>query len=370
MSFKGEINLRKSFFSEKPVNLFLSDDFKTKTFMYESGVLGIKLENSKGYITILPYMGQMVWDAIFGGRNLSMKTTFSQPIPTNFFLNTYGAFMIHCGALRMGHPGPKDTHQLHGELPCAEYRDVKIILDEDVKGKYVAVSGIYEHNIAFDAHYYAIPMIKLFKNSSLIEISIKIENLSYYPMELMYLTHINFRAVMNSRIVQSLGWTKDDLLVRESIPLHVNLPKGYREFITKLKQNPTLARTIKSKDIYRPEVAFSIGKPLTDNIGFAHYLLIHPDGTSDYVSYKPEEFGHGSRWFCISKDSQVLGLILPATAGVEGYNAEKNKGNIKIILGKESKSFSVIAGYLDKDETKEKELYISAIIKNKTRELL
>lgn len=362
MVFAGEIRIERSFFSEKPKELASIYSFKAHTFIYNSGVYGIKLENKKGYITVLPYMGQMVWDVVFGDRNLAMNTTFSQPVPVDFFLYTYGAFMIHCGALRMGCPGPEDTHPLHGELPCAEYKNVKVLIGEDKKGKFIGITGVFEYNIAFGAHYLAIPLVKVYENSTILEISINIENISNYPMELMYMAHVNLRPVVGGRITQSLGWSKDDLVIRDSIPSHISVPEGYREFIAKLKEDPGLTRIIKSEDVYRPEVVFFLNKPKTDENGFTHFMHIHPDGSSDYVSYKPEEMDHAARWFCINEDKQALGLVLPSTADAEGYTLEKKKGNIKIIEGKNSRSFTILTGYLDKEETISKEKYISGLI--------
>jgi len=361
MSFSGELKLEKSFFSEKPEEILEIDSFKIASFIYESGVYGLKIQNGRGFITVLPYMGQMVWDVVFGDRNIAMNTTFLQPVQTDFFLHTYGAFLVHCGALKMGCPGPEDSHPLHGELPCAEYRNVKIIIGEDNKGRFLGVSGIFEYNIAFGAHYLATPLVKIYEDSTLIDISMSIENLSNYQMELMYMAHLNLRPVVNGRIVQSLGWTAKDVAVRDSIPSHVSVPKGYREFIDRLKEEPGITKVIRSEDIYRPEVVFFLGKPDADSEGFAHFMQVHPDGSADYVSYKPEELDHASRWFCINEDKQALGLVLPATADAEGYTAEKKKGNIKIVEGKKSASFNVTAGYLDKAETGEKEKYISGI---------
>lgn len=362
MNLNGEFEVCKSYFSDKPLKLFSSNEFRLQAYKYNSGVNAIKLENNSGFITVLPFMGQMIWDAVFNGRNLAMKTTFAQPVPTDFFLYTYGAFLIHCGALRMGCPGPGDDHPLHGELPCARYNNVRIIFGEDERGPFTGITGIYEYNIAFGPHYRSTPIAKLYADSSIFEITIKIENLSFYPMELMYMAHVNLRAVINSRIVQSLGWTKNDLVVRESIPSHVKVPEGYREFIEKLKENPELTKIIKPEDIYRPEVVFSLRKPDTDNYGWSHFMQVHPDGTSDYISYRPEEFDHASRWFCINEDKQALGLALPATADAEGYTAEKKKGNIKTLDGGAVKSFTVITGFLDKKESVEKENYITSIM--------
>ncbi|MCL4376939.1 MAG: DUF4432 domain-containing protein [Actinobacteria bacterium] len=334
MSSTGEINLEKEYFSEKPSYMFNSKNLKAQIFKYESGLSCIKLENSKGYITMLPYMGQMIWDVIFENRNLTMSSSFSKPVPTELFLNTYGGFLMHCGVIRMGCPSKEDTHKLHGELPVADYQKAKIVIGEDIRGKFIGTTGTFEYNIAFGSHYLAVPLVKLYENSTILEISINIENLSHYPMELMYLAHINLKPIENGRILQSLGWTKDDLKVRDSIPDHVSVPEGYQGFIAKLKEEPSLTRIIKKSDSYNPEIAFFLSKPKTDDKGYAHFLQVHPDGTSDYISYKPEEFDHGTRWFCITDDTQALGLVLPATADAEGYIAEKKKGNFRIIRNK------------------------------------
>lgn len=36
------------------------------------GIEGLTLENKKGYITLLPYMGQIIWDAKFNGIDLTI----------------------------------------------------------------------------------------------------------------------------------------------------------------------------------------------------------------------------------------------------------------------------------------------------------
>ena len=60
-----KIQLREAMFSEKE-HLFLEDgSLKAYLFRYDSGVCAVKLENEKGYIIVLPYQGQMVWDAVF-----------------------------------------------------------------------------------------------------------------------------------------------------------------------------------------------------------------------------------------------------------------------------------------------------------------
>lgn len=91
-------------------------------------------------------------------------------------------------------------------------------------------------------------------------------------------------------------------------------------------------------------------------------MQVHPDGSADYIRYKPEELDHNTRWISRTKDQEGLGLALPATCDPEGYTAEKKKGNIKAIPAKSSVSFSVVAGYLRKEEAENMEALISKIV--------
>ena len=80
-----KIRLRENMFSDRE-QLFLEDgELKAWLFRFESGVCGIKLENSLGYITVLPYQGQMVWDAVFRGRSLKMQNSCHFPRRNNTY---------------------------------------------------------------------------------------------------------------------------------------------------------------------------------------------------------------------------------------------------------------------------------------------
>jgi hypothetical protein len=350
MADNGKITLRERFFSEKECMFADLGELKASVFIYESGVHAVKLENQKGHIVVLPFKGQQVWDAVFEGRRLTMKTPYTQPANTDFFLDSYGCFLMHCGALRMGCPGPEDDHPLHGELPMAGYQTVEIITGEDEKGVYIGITGEYRYCRAFGDIYTAKPLIRLYRGSSLMYSSMTINNNSNYPMELMYMNHINFRPVEQGEIFQSLDWKKQNMAVRTSIPSHVKVSREYMAFLNKLKEEPGLTSRINPGDEYNPEIAFFINSPHTDKEGFAHYIQLHPDGSADYVGYRPDSLDHATRWIIRTRNQEALGLALPATCDPEGYTAEKKKGNIKIIPGQGSVTFTVTAGYLDKND--------------------
>jgi hypothetical protein len=350
MAADGRISLNKCFFTEKE-NWFADlGELKASIYIYKSGVHAVKLENQKGHIVVLPFKGQQVWDAVFEGRRLTMKSPYVEPADTDFFLDSYGCFLMHCGALRMGCPGPEDDHPLHGELPMAGYQNAAVGMGEDEKGRYISVTGEYRYCRAFGDIYTAMPIVKLYEGSSLIESSITIKNNSHYPMELMYMSHVNFRPVEQGEIFQSLDWTKKNMVLRTSIPAHVKVSQEYMTFLDKLKKEPGLTAKIKPEDEYNPEIAFFLNSPRVDSEGIAHYMQLHPDGSADYIGYKPDNLDHATRWVIRNRNQEALGLALPATCDPEGYTVEKKKGNIKTIPEKGSVTFTVTAGYLDKKD--------------------
>jgi hypothetical protein len=357
-----EVPLRENYFTEQERTFVDFESLKATLFLYESGVHGVKIANENGYIIVLPFKGQQVWNAFFHGRYLNMKTMYQEPKNTDFFLNTYGCFVMHCGPLRMGCPGPEDDHVLHGELPYADYDEAALVVGEDEKGKYIGVTGLYDYNRAFGEKYHARPLVKLHEGSSLVDISITIENYSGYPMELMYMCHVNFRPVEHGRIVQSVDWAKENMELRTVIPEHVKASQAFIDFLARLEEDPRLTEVIKPEDEYNPEIAFFIHSPQVDENGWSHYMQVHPDGSADYIRYKPEELDHNTRWISRTEDQAGLGLALPATCDPEGYTAEKKKGNIKEIPAKSSVSFSVVAGYLNPEEAKEMEALIGKIV--------
>jgi len=355
-------SLPRNIFSEKSREFISYGDLKCNIFRYPTGIEAVKLENKNGYIIMLPFKGQQIWDAVFNDRSLTMKSMFNEPRQADHFLYTYGAFLMHCGALSMGCPGPEDTHTLHGELPYANYDSARLVAGEDSRGKYIGLSGEYEYNRAFSNNYIARPLTKLYEDSSVIEVNIEIENKSSYPMEYMYMTHVNFKPVDGGRICQCLNWDSESLVIRETIPQHVRVAEEYVDFIKKLKIDPSITKTLNSGDIYNPEIVFFINNPCRDKNGLTHFMQIHPDGSSDYISYDPEILDHASRWIVRTKDQEALGIALPATADAEGYLAEKEKGNIRVLEGKERVEFTINTGYLNKDDTEKMEADIKDIM--------
>jgi len=317
-------------FGERERGLAEHGPLSASAFRFESGVCGLRLRNELGQLVLLPFQGQQVWLAEFSGRDLTMKSMFAEPQPTRQYLETYGGFLLHCGATAMGVPSREDTHPLHGELPNAPYREAYLVAGEDGNGPYIGLGGRYQHTVAFSHNYVAEPLVRLYAGSTLFTVTMRITNLKRSEMELMYLAHVNFRPVDGGRLVYSAPCTPEHVRVRTSIPSHVRPRPGYVEFIEELGHHPEKHNLLAPGLLFDPEVVFTIDY-VADEDGWAHSLQVHPDGSADTVRHRPAQVDKGIRWICRTADQDALGLVLPATAEPEGYLAERAKGNIKVI---------------------------------------
>ena len=160
------IYLWRALFGEKPRILLENSDFTVTSFRYDSGVEGLKIANSRGHLIILPWMGQMIWDAQFDGHSLTMCNMFRQPKPATEVIETYGCFAFHSGLLANGCPSAEDTHLLHGEMACAAMDEAWMELEGDM----LRLTGRYEYVMGFGHHYLAQPTVVLHRSSTLFDI--------------------------------------------------------------------------------------------------------------------------------------------------------------------------------------------------------
>lgn len=355
------IHLAPAFFGPSEQTLVEHDSFSVSAFQYSTGVNALRMRNDQGSLVMLPFQGQQIWSAEFGGRNLTMKSMFDEPRATQNYLETYGGFLLHCGATAMGVPAEGDTHPVHGELPNARYQKASVVLGEDEGGAYVGLRGEYQHTVAFTANYMARPLVKLYAGASRCCIHLTVENLKHTPMEFMYLAHVNFRPVDNGRLVYSAPCTPEHVRVRKSIPSHVRPGPGYREYLQELERDPQRHNVLSPELTFDPEVVFSLDY-IADTDGWAHSMQVHPDGSADYIRHRPSQLDKGVRWICRTPDQDAIGIVLPATAEPEGYTAEKAKGYVKSIPAGSSYSCEMEAGSLSAAEAQEMASQIEQIL--------
>ncbi len=364
MSWETTIHLHRHFFSETERTLAEYEGMTASTFLYSSGVHGLRLSNQVGEITLLPFQGQQIWHAEFHGYTLTMKSMFEEPNPTTEFLHTYGGFLIHCGATAMGVPGETDNHPPHGELPNAPYQTAQLLIGQGERGPYLGLTGSYQYTVAFNHNYIARPEVRLYAGSSQMPVSMTVNNLKHSEMALMYLAHVNFRPVDNGQLIYSTPCDSDHVRVRSSIPSHIHPAPGYKEFLAELEQHPKRHNVLKPGLMFDPEVVFYVDY-LADESGWAHSMQLRPDGYADYISHRPDQLKKGVRWISRTADQDCLGIVLPATAEPEGFTAEKAKGNIKILPAQSEFYCEMVVGLLTPAEAEAMEAAINRVLLGK-----
>ena len=324
------IKLRPEQFGDVERVLATTNGLTASTFRYSTGVAGLRLRNTLGRVDLLPFQGQQIWDAEFLGRRLTMHSMFEEPSPTQDYLRTYGAFFIHCGATAMGNPGPNDRHPLHGELPNVRYDTAELLIGQADGVPFMALTGEYQHRSAYSHHYIAKPEVRLCSGDSRVRVELSIRNLRQSPMELMYLAHINFRPVDGACLIDAVPDDTTHIKVRTSLPGGTIPSDAHRALTDAVLTDPAAHRQMQPGRRIDPELVMTMAYP-ADADGWAHSMQLHPDGNADFVSHRPEELPHVVRWMSRTGDEDALGMALPATAGADGYMAEKAKGNVRIL---------------------------------------
>ncbi len=355
------LHLQPGHFSERERELIEHGPLRASTFRFDSGVCALRLANELGELVLLPFQGQQIWSAHFLGRELTMRSMFDGPQATRSYLETYGGFLIHCGATAMGVPTAADNHPLHGELPSAPYQSATLKIGADARGPYLELGGRYQHTVAFSHNYTAEPAVRLRAGASVFDVSLTITNLKRSEMELMYLAHANFRPVDGGRLVYSAPADPEHVRVRTSIPSHVRVKPGYAEFLDELSRNPAGHHVLAQGLAFDPEVVFFIDYR-TDEVGWAHSLQVHPDGSADVIRHRPDQLPKGVRWICRTADQDAIGILLPATAEPEGYAAEKAKGNLKVLPPGGVWTCSMEMGALDPAQAAEEGALIERVL--------
>ena len=328
-----------------------SGEFRVEAFRYSTGVEALKVSNSRGSFTILPFMGQMIWRCDFDGRELTMKSIHEEPeVCKTCFDESYGCFLMHCGLTAMGNPTAEDDHVGHAELPIAPYRTAWIEVEHDDGGSCITVGGTFENRLCFTRNYAFSPSVRLRAGAARLEITSSILNRKDIPLEYYYLCHVNHLPVDGSRIVESP-------LARPPIVNH-EVPEGYFQpwadatnaFLRRLDEDFTLQSKVGTEgESYRPEIVNCyFHKPGRD--GTATVLQAYSDGGAVYVRYRPDELPYATRWIARTGDEDAMGMCLPATAEHKGRSYCRKHGQQRFLAPGEGVTFHVETGLLSAEE--------------------
>lgn len=329
--------LFKELFSRDEKVLLSNNDFTVFGFKYESGIEAIKICNKKGFIIVLPFYGQIIWDAEFGKHSLKMKNMFSEPKFGNSIVDTYGCFAFHSGLIRNGCPSPEDDHVLHGEMPCSIINNAWLIIDNNS----ITLTGEVEYVKGFGNHYSARPAVTLYSNSTLFDIQMSVTNLSSVDMPLQYMCHMNYCYEHGAELTQNIP--DEAIVLRETIPAHVSPTEKWLEFNDKIKKGEYHLDKLDNDVMYDPEIVFFMDN-LSKYQENLEYKMKSPSGHSYITKFSSKDFNYATRWILFNEDQQVGAFVLPATCRPEGFLAAKKAGSLIMLKPKETKEFSVTTG--------------------------
>jgi hypothetical protein len=341
------VHLRPALFGERERVFLETDGMQVSLFRYDTGIEAVRIANRRGHVIVLPYFGQMVWEASFAGVRLGMGHKYPAPRPAKTIVDTYGCLCFHSGLVRNGCPGPEDTHGLHGEFSVATLDSATLELGSDAEGAFLRLGGEYEFIQGFGPHYMARPAVTLRADSTLFDIGMWVENRSGAPMDLMYMCHLNLAFYEGARIVQAADYTPANIVARTAIPAHVPATPAYRALIDELARDPGRMEYLDPSLPFDPEQVFYLRNLRHDGGGMTHVMLRRPEGDALAVSFSLDEFPHPARWLMRNEDASVAAIALPSTCYPEGYIAESRAGRVRRLASGEHASFRVRTGYLD-----------------------
>lgn len=359
----NKIQLRKFPYPDGSIGLIDDENFTAKIEVTDEGVHLLKIDSDRIKLQILPFQGQQIWSASIDGRDLTMKSLVTVPVPTTDYLRNYGGFLVHCGATAMGGPSKEDTHPLHGELPNAPYNRAWIEQGVDDQGiEFLEVHGEYLHEVAMTCSYIAHPVIRLTQGSNLVDVSMSITNKAGRDMGLMYMAHVNFLPVDDSEISATHHLMPENFRVITDLPAHVRekARAEFLEFLTRASNYPVLTLNIPAGVDFDPELVAEVDY-IGDEEGIGHTLIVHPDGKSDYLSQDVKTTPLGIRYMQRTPDHDCVGTG-PSTSGVTGLISESEKGNVLNLSPGEAFNTSFRFGALNIDETKALRTHIAEVI--------
>ncbi|MDR6351814.1 aldose 1-epimerase family protein [Pantoea sp. SORGH_AS_0659] len=336
---KTRLPLRREQFHETPATLLRNETFHVELFRYPAGVEAVCISNPRGTVIVLPFYGQMVWDANFDGHSLTMSHSFKQPLPGSSIIDTYGCFAFHSGLLANGCPAEDDDHPLHGEMACARMDSAWIVLEDDR----LSLEGETEYVKGFGHHYLAAPAVRLEANAARLHIEMNVTNLAGAPMPLQYMCHLNSAWLDQGRFQQSIPTGAFQL--RSSIPAHVKPTPQWRAYTDQLARDPQAFQQLDQPQMCDPEIVF-FADDLQQYGDEMQFELHSPQGFALMTRFSSQQFPHATRWMLHNRDQQVAAYVLPSTCRPEGFKAAQRAGTLIELAPGEQRHFSVETGIL------------------------
>lgn len=332
------LELRRAQFGEVENVLCRSDEWTITARRYGTGVESLTIRNSRGHLEVLPFLGQIIWDAVFDGESLRMTSMFEQPRKVSRIAETYGCFAFHSGLLAAGCPSAEDDHELHGEFACAEMDSAELVIAEDS----VILRSHHEYVMGFGHHYRAMPSVTMQAGSALFDIALQVENLSAHArMPLQYMCHLNYRFLEGATMTQSLPG--EGFRLRDSVPAHVAPTPHWERLTERLRSGEISADSLTEAEDFDPEIVH-FADDLPAGSGPLTFRMANSEDFELLTRFDPAQFPVATRWILSNPDQQVAAFVLPGTSRPEGRAAARRRGTLIELPAGESATYSVTTG--------------------------
>jgi hypothetical protein len=326
-------------------------------FRYSAGIEAVSLSNHHGHVTILPFLGGMVWEAIFEGVSLGMQSRFGEPQAAADVRESYGGLFYHAGLQRI------DSHTgstYHGEAPIAQMERAQLQLGSDERGPYLQYIGFRSAKRAFGQYLSSSPSVTLHADSPIFDVNMTVTNRSDRPIELAYMAHATFAFVPRGVIIQPAHFDAEHVRVRIDVPDHIEPTLEYTERLKSFARAPAQTKIL-DPQAYKPEQVFYLDGLREDEAGWTHLGLRRPGpGDGFGLSYRQQDFPFLNRWVLNDTFEKVCAFALPSTCEAAGYTAKQNAPLLHL-NPKQTLRFPVRLGYLDPPAMAELERLVASL---------
>jgi Domain of unknown function (DUF4432) len=301
----------------------------------EDGVRAVDVRVSGGLSTlVLLDRGMDLGPAWVAGQQLSWQSTTGIVGPahfdeTNWLRSFHGGLLVTCGLQNVGPPNEDQgvQHGIHGRVSHIPAREVNARTVE-LDGRLVAeVSGIVRETDVYGVDLVLHRRLRFPMGEPVVEIADEVENRGYAPADLMLLYHVNVGypiVAPGSRLI-----APDAEVVPRDEPAaallaeHADFPPpqdGFGQLVYEHR--------LRKPDVERATIA--IVNPSWEPTG----------GIGVQVEYDPRQLPHLWQWRMLAPGMYLTGLE-PATCGILGRAAERERGTLVTLEPGERRSFDL-----------------------------
>ena len=167
--------------------------------------------------------------------------------------------------------------------------------------------------------------------------AMQVANLSAAPMDLMYMCHVNFAFAEGARLVQPLPFTPAHVVARTVDPRPCHADRGLaRDARRRRRPSGALAMSEGARALRSRTRVLSEGRARVGPTGACATRCCAAKATPSRSAGTPRPCRTPCAGSSSTPDQSVAAFAMPATCEPEGYSAEKRKGHVRTLRGRQA----------------------------------